>query len=138
MIQNISAHASVYPGVYERPWSETELNEELCKTDANIKIPFMSVRELAHHYRIEIAVPGYKKQDFLIRASGRVLSVSGMNKRNSDSKAADCECMIRSIVLPFEVDTNFVTAEYRNGILQICLFKSNLPVENSSEDIIVY
>lgn len=44
----------------------------------------------------------------------------------------------RNVDLPADADTEFGTAEYKNGILNIYLYKTSCPLENRQNFIIVY
>ena len=136
---------SVYPGIYERPWSENEFENELHKTNVKVSIPPVQLQHFPDHYRIDIAIPGYNKDCLFIHTKGRMLSITGINKNDRDKLMSDhhvtennCECVQRNIMLPSDADTDFVTAEYTNGMLRIYLSTTNLPVEGGSRDIIVY
>ena len=135
--------ASVYPGLYEGSRAEKEMANELHKTGTRLSIPSMHLQQLPYHYRMEMVIPGFQKENFFIRTDGRVLSVSGI--RHIDEKLADhsssetnCECIIRTVILPVDADTDFATARYNNDTLTISLFTTHRPVENGSSEIIVY
>ncbi|MGZ8536921.1 MAG: Hsp20/alpha crystallin family protein [Flavisolibacter sp.] len=140
-----SDNVSVYPGIYERPLSEKELEEELNKTGVEVKAPHAHMQQFHDYYRIEMAVPGYNKESLFIHIKDHVLSIAGLNKKQPGKTMADnsednahSECFIRNIILPGNADTDFVTAEYNNGILHIYLSTSNQPCKNGSREIIVY
>lgn len=42
------------------------------------------------------------------------------------------------ILLPAGIDTDFVTAQYRNGVLSIILAKTNRPAGHRTGEIIIY
>ena len=135
--------ASVYPGLHERSWDEKELEEELQKTGTKITVPRVQLQQLPYHYRIDMVIPGYQKENFLIHTDGRVLSVSG--KKHTRAKQVDdsstetiCECTTRTFILPADADTDFANAKYDNDTLTISLFTTHRPVENGSSEIIVY
>src|SRR5688572_9517289 len=130
-----SDHVSVYPGIYERAWSEKELQHALQKKDLTLKAPVVHMQHFQDHYRIEMAIPGYNKESFFIHTKGHVLTITGINKKhpelameNSVSKTHH-KCFTHNIILPVDADTDFVSAEYNNGILLICLSTSSQPVE---------
>ena len=141
-----SEHASIYPGKYEpMPLKEKELAAELSKKGKKIVKPPVNINELSDHYRIEIAVPGFSREDFFIQTKNRLLSIAAVHKNpveKADSHyrflSFNCKCIKQEIMLPGDVDPDFVTAEYINGILKICLFKTSYPAENRSCKIIVY
>lgn len=139
-------HASVYPGEYEPlPWKEKELQDEINRQEARVIKPPVNISELADYYKVEMAVPGFKAEDFYIYANGRILFISALNKKpitpGEESYYIhnfNYECILRRITLPVNADTNFIKAEYRDGILTIYFFKTILPAINQPGRIIVY
>jgi HSP20 family protein len=138
-------HSSIYPGEYEPlPGQEKELSDELKKSTGVMKPP-VNVIGLHDYYRIEIQAPGFRREDFFINTNGEILSIAGMTKKRLKQGEESpgfhdlhYECIQRDIVLPSDVDTEFVTAEYANGILCVWLFRTSNPVENRPSQIIVY
>jgi HSP20 family protein len=77
-------------------------------------------------FRCEIALPGIDPQDVNVEARGNTLSIRGERKLSNQSKEADyvhSEMIYgsfeRDIIMPEGVDTDKLTAEYRNGVLEI-------------------
>ena len=138
-----SDHASVYPGNYEKAWSEKELEDALQKTGTKYN-PVIYMKQVQDHYIIEMAVPGYNKERFFIHTNGNVLSIAAIQKKLPETSTENSagkirhESFMHNIILPVDADPDFVTAEYNNGILQICLSTCKKPVEKGSRDIIVY
>lgn len=138
-------HSFIYPGEYEPlPGQERELSSELENSKTVIEPP-IKVTELQDNYRIEMPAPGFRREDFFINTDREVLSISGMTRKPSNRKEKSSElndfyyeCIQRDIVLPPDVDSEFVTAEYANNILSICLFRTNHPIVNRPGHIIVY
>ena len=138
-------HSSIYPGEYEPlAGQEKELSDELKKNTIVTKPP-VNIVKLHDYYRIEMPAPGFKRENFFITSNGEILSISGMptkaSKRNEEFSVFNDlhgRCIKRDIVLPLDVDTEFATAEYANGILCICLFRTSYPTVNRPSNIIVY
>lgn len=141
-----SEHASIYPGKYEpMPWKEKELLEEFKKGGIRRDKPPVNICEQTDQYRIEIAAPGFSREDFVIYTYNHLLSIFAMNKKivmPEDShyrvRSFICNYIKRDVDLPVDVDTDFGTAEYRNGILFIYLYKSSYQTKNRHVQIIVY
>lgn len=139
-------HSSIYPGEYEpEAWKEKELQDEIKSKGSRIIKPPVNIIELEDHYMVEMAAPGFKREDIFIFTEGRVLIIAALNKKPTVTDAKHtyvhtfhCERVHRRIRLPLTTDTNFTTAEYRNGILTIYLFKSKSPVINQPGSIVVY
>lgn len=87
--------------------------------------PPANIYERDNAFFIELAVPGYMKEDFNINLEQQVLSISTAEKNNKpeDEKYLRREFGAGEIgkrfVLPKTVDTDNIRADYQNGILKI-------------------
>lgn len=134
-----------YPGEYATlPYKWHALDEELHKARGSVTRPTATISELPQHYKVEIAVPGFKREDFFVHTRGRVLSVAAMRRKNGLKGPSDplndthSRCIKRNILLPRDIDTSFITAEYKDGMLTIHFFKTKYPLKNPKTRIAVY
>jgi HSP20 family molecular chaperone IbpA len=138
--------ASVYPGEYAPvPWEEKEMLDAIDIKGSRIVRPPVNISELEDHYKVEMAVPGFKAGDFHINTNGCVLTIAALNKKpvtpgeeHYHIRSFACERIHRRITLPVNTDTNFMAAEYRDGILAIYFFKTRSPAINQPGRIVVY
>lgn len=148
-MENTTMHHSgysVYPGEYVPLLREEEVREELKRSHKEaFNHPPVNVTELAQSYKIEVAIPGVKREEFLIQIDENILSVNVLHKKsmlpeveNFQLHEFDYECFDRNIILPENVDAEFVSAEYRSGILRLHLTKTNHPAKNFHTQIVVY
>ncbi len=101
------------------------LNRELEKT-----VPAVNIKENAKNFNIELAVPGYKKEDFKIDLEGDMLNISA---EKEDEKIDENErftrkeysynSFSRSFTLPGNSEVEKIDAKYENGILKLVLPK---------------
>ena len=77
-------------------------------------------------FHLSVALAGIDPKDVQLNLQGNNLSVSGEQKASEEKKSADYLYQEmsygrfeRSIVLPEGVDTEKLTAEFRNGVLEI-------------------
>jgi len=88
------------------------------------------IEETDSHYVLTFDVPGIAKEDLNIELIGNQLIVSGERKKDHQ-EYLDRQHVIerrygqfrRSFVLPIEVDTNNIEAQYENGVLQLAIPK---------------
>jgi HSP20 family protein len=80
----------------------------------------------AKRFVAHVALPGVDPKDVRISVQGNMLTVSGERKVSKERKEADFvynEMMYgsfeRTLSLPEGVDTDTITAEYHNGVLEI-------------------
>lgn len=114
-------------------------------------IPPVNLSETEDHYLVELAAPGYKKEDFQLNLEDGKLTVSGEAEKKAEASAEvnadvnnvapdnafinneaakhysrrefEVKVFSRSFTLPDEADQNAVNAVYENGILSITIGK---------------
>lgn len=134
-----------YPGEYiPAPLTLEELLDELQKPHKGEARPLVNVMEMPEVFIIEVAAPGLKSGDFYVSITDNVLTVSVLHKEKEAGKKLYHQhefnycCFKRDIVLPGNVDADFLSAVYADGILCVRLPKSKVPVMNHVERIIIY
>ncbi|QEC65783.1 Hsp20/alpha crystallin family protein [Panacibacter ginsenosidivorans] len=147
MTDNISfaKPCNVYPGEYI-PMPEIELLlAELKITGKDAAKPPVNMDEFKDCFRIEMVIPGVKREDILVRIEeNNILSVMVLHKeekeRNRKLKIHEFEsdCLARKIILPGNVDTEFISAEYRQGILSFYIPKNGKRSGSAINQVFVY
>jgi HSP20 family protein len=140
---------TVYPGEFspqERlEHIADELDELIGEDDSTVTEPLINVSELADCFKIEVSVPGVNREDFYIKAFNNLLSLTVFRtrlvpsgKRQPVASDPSSECFHRHIILPENVDADFVRAEYRDGVLCMYLPKDGNTITQSPSRIVVY
>jgi HSP20 family protein len=102
------------------------------------KVPGVNILESEEDFKIEVAAPGLKKEDFQINLKKDTLSVWAEKKAVEGEQKAysrkefDYASFARSFVLPETVDAEKITAAYEDGILNITIAKK---VETKPKEI---
>jgi HSP20 family protein len=93
--------------------------------------PLTNVTEDNNHYYIRAELPGLNTEDIEISATGSSLSISGQRTINKEGenvryhrREREGGRFNRIISLPGSIDTDKVEANFKNGILEIKLPKS--------------
>ncbi|SES05277.1 Hsp20/alpha crystallin family protein [Pedobacter rhizosphaerae] len=96
------------------------------------KSPNVNISESESAYVIELAAPGLKKEDFQINLKKDTLSVWAEVKtqetetaKDFTRKEFDYSSFARSFNLPDSADGEKITAEYKDGILNITISKKD-------------
>lgn len=91
----------------------------------------VNVRETKQGYELEIAAPGFKKEDFKVNTENGMLNISAEStnekKEETDSyvrQEFSCSSFSRSFTLPENVTEDHINAAYKDGILKIELKKN--------------
>ena len=101
------------------------------KEKAENTIPAVNVQESDNEFKIDVAAPGYAKNDFSVTLENEILTIS-VEKKNENTEENDnykrkefsYSSFIRKFNVPNElVDTERVEANYENGILHLVIPK---------------
>lgn len=97
---------------------------------AGIVAPRMDVSETDNEIRITADLPGLDEKDIDLTLSENVLTIRAQAKTERDEKKEDFHVMerargvfVRSLRLPFPVDSNQVQAAFKDGVLNITIPK---------------
>jgi len=138
---------STYPGEYKPDLRKFEtLAEELSKPHEGASSPADNICETPEYYKIELAAPGLKREDFFVSINEHGhLSISALHKEQNSIEnekyrkhTFNYECFTRELLLPENIDTNFNKAEYNQGILSIWFLKTEKPDQKRVSMIMVY
>lgn len=93
--------------------------------------PALNVEEDENAYRISAELPGMDPKEVEVSLDNGVLTLRGEKKEESEKKERNYHrverrygSFTRSLALPAEVDGEKVSANYRNGVLEITLPKA--------------
>lgn len=93
-------------------------------------VPAVDIYEDEHNITLKMEVPGIEQKDIDIRLENNTLTVRGERKFETSEKEENFHrierrygSFSRSFTLPNTVDSEKVTADYVNGILQVRLAK---------------
>ena len=98
--------------------------------DYEVSVPGANITELTDNdnggYLIELAAPGYERDDFHISVHKDILTIKGelheSRQRSHDSfsrREHNYHTFSRSFTLPETTDEDNISANYRNGILEV-------------------
>lgn len=92
--------------------------------------PAVNISENDNEFKLQLAVPGMKKEDFKIAIEDNILVVSAEQKQESEKKTErytrkefSFSSFTRRFNLPENVDENQINANYENGIMLLTLPK---------------
>lgn len=84
----------------------------------------MDVREDAGGFEIEVDLPGVEAGDIDIRVSEGELSIKASRKwSKTEGKASFCRTFSKAFILPETVDSNVISATYKQGVLRVVVPK---------------
>lgn len=93
-------------------------------------IPAVNIIDTMDEYKLWFAVPGLKKEDFVIDVDGNILTISCEKEENIEEKELkftrkefSYTSFSRSFTLPEEVNREKIEALYKDGVLTLVLPK---------------
>ena len=114
--------------MFARPAVRTNGKETLTVADWS---PTVDISETDGEYLIKAELPEVKKDDVKVTLEDGILTIHGERRREKDEKTTKYHrversygSFVRSFSLPDQVDENGVKAEYRDGMLNLRIPKS--------------
>ncbi len=93
-------------------------------------VPAVNIKEGEKDFSLELAIPGFKKEDFNIEVDNDVLTISSEVKAEKEIKEENytrrefrVASFKRAFTLPETVDADNINAAYEDGILKLTLPK---------------
>ena len=109
---------------------ESVFNDSFFNPAAVSKVPAVNIAETENYFHVELAVPGFKKEDFKINLDKNVLTVSTEKKvdtadegKKYSKREYTYTAFARSFTLPETADQANIEAEYVDGILKLNVAK---------------
>ena len=136
----------VYPGCYVPLLKEEDVNSALkLLPEGETILPPVNISEFTNFFKVELAVPGVKREDILVHSDGNVLSVCVLQKKAKYDGGErfqlhefNYNCFSRDITLPFNADSEFASAEYKEGKLRLFILKTEQPGKRARTEIAIY
>ena len=111
-----------------KPWNEWLTNGG--SMSRALTMPATNITETHDEYKVSLAAPGMKKNDFKIDVEGNMLTISCEKEDSKDEKDArytrrefSYSSFNRSFTLPVEVNQDKIEASYEDGLLELRLPK---------------
>ncbi|MBO9729686.1 MAG: Hsp20/alpha crystallin family protein [Chitinophaga sp.] len=125
-----ASHPSVFDDFF-KPWKEWMNNLYDGRAFTALTIPAANVTEEKDSYKLSLAVPGMKKDDFKINVEGNVLTISAEKEEEKEEKNArysrqefNYSSFSRSFSIPETINKDKIEAHYEDGMLKLKLPKN--------------
>ena len=129
LIKTNEAVPSVFDDFF-KPWNEWFNGGGLFGKTLNM--PAVNITENKDDYKVSVAAPGLKKDDFKIDLEGNMLTVSCEREDSKEDKEArytrkeySYSSFQRSFALPEEINQEKIEATYEDGVLKVVLPKKD-------------
>ena len=119
------------PSVFDdfmKPWNEWFDNGGLL--GKVLTVPAVNITEDKDQFELSVAVPGMKKEDFVIDIDGNMLTISAEKEEKKDVKEEkmtrqeyNYSSFSRTFTLPEDIRKEGIEARYEEGVLKLALPK---------------
>jgi HSP20 family protein len=127
--QALAKAAETMPSLFNdffKPWNEWFDNGNLMGRTFNM--PAVNITEEKDEYKVSLAVPGMKKDDFKIDVDGNMLTISSEKEESKEEKDKkftrkeyNYSSFSRTFTLPEEINKEKIEARYEEGVLKVSL-----------------
>ncbi|MCW5898403.1 MAG: Hsp20/alpha crystallin family protein [Flavobacteriales bacterium] len=107
-----------------------------------MKMPAVNIQDNTDHFAIDLAVPGFKKDDLKVQLKDGVLTISSERKAEHEEekkgytrKEWSFASFSRAFVLPENTDADSLKAKYDDGVLKLTLKKTKAATESKAKEI---
>ena len=113
-------------------------------TDVTSTIPAVNVKETNDAYKVDVAAPGLKKEDFKINLENNILTIKAEKETKQEEKDENNKfrrkefsytSFQRSFSLPDIIEEEKIQAKYENGILCITVPKKEIAIKKQAKNI---
>jgi len=144
--ETISTTAYCYPGEYVPLLNQEEFEEKLAHIQkGEMVFPPANISELPDAYKVDMAMPGIRREEFMVHIDGNVLFIRVLHKGAKVTVGLkllghdfNSVCFEKRVNLPANADPSFMSAEFKAGILQVIIPKAAGPIDGPSMQVVVY
>jgi HSP20 family protein len=99
----------------------------------NTTLPSVNIKENADEFKVEVAAPGFQKDDFKLQLNHETLTISSEKKLENETKNGEhftkrefsYQSFSRAFTLPLTADGDRIQANYENGVLLVSIPKKD-------------
>lgn len=134
----------IYPGVFKTPGIARKALPATPGAGIQKIKPSISVVDSADDITIRLSAPGFRREDFIVIVQNCRLSIYASHaKLAADGPAENLQEQVeyyfrRRLQLPGNVDPDFVSAEYKEGMLCLRFLKFYQVCESKRHQVAVY
>lgn len=107
--------------------------------------PALNIKETEGHFEIELAAPGFRKEDFEVTIDNGYLNISAEKKTEEEEKEEEFtrrefsyKAFERSLMLPENVMEEEIKAKYKEGILSFKLAKKEITKKHEPKKVEIF
>jgi HSP20 family protein len=140
----LTRNGSTLPTVFEdffKPWNEW-FDGSSRMVNRLLTVPAVNITENKDEYKLSLAIPGMKRDDFRVDVDGNMLTISSEKEESKEEKENtytrkeyNYTSFSRSFSLPDEVSKDNIQATYTDGVLTLLLPKKEEAKKTTTKSI---
>ena len=112
----------------------------------NDELPAVNVKENKKEFKLEVSMPGFRKEDINIEVDNNILTITTQKEEQKENEDKDEKILrreftsssfARSFTLPDNINTEKIEAKDKHGVLTIKLPKSEKAKEDTVKRIAI-
>lgn len=121
---------SPYPSLWNKLFDDEFFNMNFSSSGSTL--PSVNIKETKDNFVVEVAAPGMRKEDFKIELDNNIMTISSERSETEGDKDKEgnytrrefsYQSFQRSFTLPNTVQGENVSAQYKDGVLNIVIPK---------------
>jgi HSP20 family protein len=112
-------------------------------SNTSTTLPSVNIKESNNDFEVEVAAPGFTKNDFKVELNHDLLTISSEKKIENETKEGQqfslrefsYQSFSRSFTLPNSADSEKIGAKYENGILKVVIPRKDVAKTKSLKTI---
>jgi HSP20 family protein len=133
---------SLFPALSEFFESDKWISPDRIFRNFTHSLPAANVSETDKEYKIELAIPGFKKEEVKINLENEILIVSAESKTEKEEKTKKFTrkefsygSFSRSFQLPKVANSDKIQAKYEDGLLKLEIAKKEEAITKAKKEI---
>lgn len=138
-IKTFSGFPSVFGDFFN---TDSVFNSDFFNKQGDAFFPAANIIEGKDNYRIELSVPGFKKEEIKVNLESDILTIKAETKSEKKEESEkytrrefSSSSFKRSFQLPKAANAEKIEAKYENGILHLQIPKKNESLQAASREI---
>jgi HSP20 family protein len=146
-VKTLAKRSELIPSVFNdffKPWNEWFDNANGDFLGNVLNVPAVNIVEAKDAFKVSLAIPGMKKDDFNIDLEGNMLTISSETKEEKEEKDKkytrkeyNYSSFSRTFTLPEGVIKDKIDAKYEDGVLKLTLPKTEETMKIAAKHIAV-
>lgn len=135
-------YTNPYPSLWNKLFDDEFFNMNF--SPSGTTLPSVNIKETKDDFKVEVAAPGMRKEDFRIELDNNIMTIASEHSEEEGDKDKEgnytrrefsYQSFQRSFTLPSTVKGDDISAQYKDGVLNIVIPKREEAKQKPSRTI---